>query len=244
MEIWKYIVLVLVVLIGGLGGILFGSKRKVFLPIALSFTGAYILGITAMSLLPSVYIGASAKIGIWMLVGFLLQLAFESLSKGVEHGHIHALHQEKQMVYVIQVLIGLSLHAFLEGLPISGIEEIGHQHQHHHEENLFWAIILHKAPAAFALSILLITNGLSRIKALLVLLLFALMTPMGAWVGSFWQADYEIMRVFLAILIGGFFHISTLILFENDKDSNQHHQFSILKMLIILFGFFLAYIVS
>ncbi len=241
MEIWKYIILVVVVLVGGVGGIFFGANRKTFLPYALSFTGAYILGITAMSLLPSVYMGASAKIGIWMLVGFLLQISFEYLSKGVEHGHIHSHHHEKQMVYVVQVLIGLSLHAFLEGLPISGFEEVGH---HHHEENLFWAIIVHKAPAAFALTVLLVTNGLNRVNAMMILLGFAMMTPFGAWLGSHWQADAHVMRIFLAILIGAFFHISTLILFENDKDSGHHHQFSITKMLIILFGFFLAYIVS
>lgn len=241
MEIWKYIVLISVVLAGGLGGVFFGDKRKTFLPIALSFTGAYILGITAMSLLPSVYMGASAKIGIWMLVGFLLQISFEYLSKGVEHGHIHSHHQEKKLVYVVQVLIGLSLHAFLEGLPISGFEEVGHQH---HEENLFWAIVVHKAPAAFALTVLLVTNGISRANAILILLLFAMMTPFGAWLGSQWQTNMDVMRIFLAILIGAFFHISTLILFENDKDSSHHHRFSIVKILIILFGFFLAYIVS
>ncbi len=241
MEVWKYLILVLVVLAGGLGGIFFGAKRKIFLPYALSFTGAYILGITAMNLLPSVYIGASAKIGIWMLVGFLLQVSFEYLSKGVEHGHIHAHHHEKQLVYVVQVLIGLSLHAFLEGLPISGFEEVGH---HHHDANLFWAIIVHKAPAAFALTVLLVTNGVSRLTSVLILLLFAMMTPFGAWLGSHWQTDAHIMRIFLAILIGAFFHISTLILFENDKDAGHHHQFSVVKMLIILFGFFLAYIVS
>lgn len=240
MEIWKYVILIGVVLLGGTGGIFFGASRKVFLPIALSFTGAYILGITVMSLLPAVYMGASAKIGIWMLVGFLLQISFEFLSKGVEHGHIHSHHHDKQLVYVYQVLIGLSLHAFLEGLPISGFEEMGH----HHEENLFWAIILHKAPAAFALSILLVTNGISRVRAVIVLMLFAMMSPFGAWLGSQWQADVHVMRIFLAILIGAFFHISTLILFENDKDAGHHHRFSMIKILTILFGFFLAYAVS
>ena len=239
MEIWKYTVLVLVVLLGGVGGILLGTKRKSFLSIALSFTAAYILGITSMSLLPSVYIGAPEKIGIWMLVGFLLQISFEFLSKGVEHGHIHSHNHNQQMVYVVQVLVGLSLHAFLEGLPISGFEEMGH----HHENNMFWAIILHKAPAAFALSVLLVTNGLSRAKAMLLLVIFAMMSPLGAWLGSYWHADVQVMRIFLAMLIGAFFHISTLILFENDKDAGVHHHFSWLKLGTILFGFFLAYIV-
>ncbi len=241
MEIWKYVILVAVVLLGGAGGVLFGGSRKVLLPIALSFTAAYILGITVMSLLPSVYIGASAKIGIWMLVGFLLQIAFEYLSKGVEHGHIHTHSHDHQLVYVFQVLLGLSLHAFLEGLPISGFSAVGH---HHHGDDLFWAIIVHKAPAAFALSVLLVTQGIGRAKAILLLLLFAMMSPLGAWLGSHWQTDVEVMRIFLAILIGAFFHISTLILFENDEDAGKHHHFSLLKMLTILVGFFLAYLVS
>ncbi len=240
MEDWKYVVLILVVILGGLGGIFAGSSRKSVLSMALNFTGAYILGITALSLLPSVYIGASNSIGIWMLVGFLLQIAFEFLSKGVEHGHIHSHSHQRQMVYVFQVLVGLSLHAFLEGLPISGFEGMGA----HDEHNLFWAIILHKAPASFALSILLVSNGMSRMKALGLLLIFSMMSPMGAWLGSQWHTDVRVMRIFLAILIGAFFHISTLILFENDQDSGTHHHFSWIKLGTILFGFFLAYAVA
>ncbi len=240
MEIWQYLTLIGVVFFGGLGGLFFGSSRKHFLPFALSFTGAYILGITAMSLLPTLYIDAAPKIGIWLLVGFLLQVSFEYLSKGVEHGHIHTHNHDHNMVYVYQVLIGLSLHAFLEGLPIAGV----HIHEQAHHDNLFWAIILHKAPAAFALSILLVTNGLSQIKVITILILFALMSPLGAWFGSLYQADPAVMRIFLAILIGAFFHISTLILFENDNDAGTHHQFSLLKMGTILLGFFLAYMVT
>lgn len=240
MEIWKYVVLVGVVLLGGTVGLFLGQYKKVALPIALSFTGAYILGIIAISLLPTVYIGGSPKIGIWMLGGFLIQIIFEYLSKGVEHGHLHNHQHKNQLFYVFQVLIGLSLHAFLEGLPISGFEEMGH----HHESNLFWAVILHKAPAAFALSVLLTSNGISHLKAMLILIGFALMSPLGSWVGSFWQADPHTMRIFLAILIGAFFHISTLILFESDQDSTKHHHFSMIKMMTILLGFLLAFLLG
>ena len=83
----------------------------------------------------------------WVLVGFFIQLLLEQLSGGVEHGHIHAPHNATGK-FAISVMLGLCVHAFLEGIPLTHFTEYaGSAHAHHgHEHNhLLYGIILHKA---------------------------------------------------------------------------------------------------
>ena len=55
----------------------------------LSFSGAYLLSVTVFELLPEVYAEAIDGIGIFIMLGLLLQILLEFVSKGVEHGHLH-----------------------------------------------------------------------------------------------------------------------------------------------------------
>mgnify|MGYP006190684695 CR=1 FL=1 len=55
----------------------------------LSFSGAYLLSVTVLELLPEVYTSGDEKVGIFIMLGLLLQIVLEFVSKGVEHGHMH-----------------------------------------------------------------------------------------------------------------------------------------------------------
>ena len=89
MEIWKVIVLFSSALIGGLTVFLSKQISANGLKLILSFSGAYLFAITVLHLIPEVYIGGSASMGLYILGGFVFQIVLEQFSEGIEHGHIH-----------------------------------------------------------------------------------------------------------------------------------------------------------
>ncbi len=238
MSIGQYFLLFFSVILGGTLAFYIRQQSKDHLQLILSFSGAYILGISVLHLMPTVFVDGDEKMGLWVLLGFFIQLILEQLSGGVEHGHIHA-HQQARPSFALQIMLGLCIHAFLEGMPLGNYEEL-HQHHHHgHDTNhLLLGIILHKAPAAFALVLLLLFSQFKNRTVFFCLFLFALMSPFGAA-----TADYlhhlgllrpELLKGIVAIVIGSFLHIATTILFE--VDSSDHHKISWKKMLAIIVG--------
>lgn len=237
MEIWEYLLLFLSVIVGGGIGLFFQNDRKQYLRLLLSFSGAYILGITVLHILPGVYGAMNSTTTLWILGGFFLQLLLEQLSQGVEHGHIHA-HKNADRLFAFQILLGLSLHAFLEGVPLSNYDVLEHNHSHgsHDGElnHLLFGIILHKAPAAFALSVLLLKSGLKPAFTIGCILVFSTMSPLGAFLSDQLSPGATLLQNALALVAGSFLHISTTILFESD--SSHHHHISWIKMGVIVLG--------
>ena len=238
MAAWEYTLLFTSVLLGGLTAYFIRRHYPARLALLLSFSGAYILGIAALHLLPAAFSQSGRHPGLWLLLGFFIQLLLEQFSRGVEHGHVHA-HRHASTGFGVQILIGLCLHSFIEGMPLSG-----YSYMHDHGQSagtvnhLLFGIILHKVPAAFALVILLIQSGFRRSFILSSLLLFAAMSPLGAWLAEQWIQDEEALTNIMAVVIGSFLHISTTILFE--ADSTHQHTISWRKLLSIILGFGIA----
>ena len=165
--------------------------------------------------------------------GFLLFL--EYFSGGIEHGHIHV-HGHRKIPYAL--LISLSVHSFIEGIPLAGF---GHEssHDHHHHESLLLGILLHQLPVAIALMTLLRQSNLSLKKSWFLLAVFGLMTPMGMFLGWIMESngDFAYMDVLLAIVVGMFLHISTTIIFE----TSENHKFNLAKLTAILLGVGLSF---
>ncbi len=229
MELWEYFLLLGAALLGG-GMAFFIQRQQVRLVQCLiSFSGAYLLGLAISHLIPDLF--ASSRIqnpGLWILTGFSFQLLLESLSKGIEHGHIHHLHHTK----VLPIMLGLILHAFMEGLPLSGYEHL----EHHPGLNaLLFGIVMHKAPAAFALTSLLLFAELPKARVLLLLGLFSLSTPFAAFLSGFTGISLHILYILLAMVTGSFLHLSTSILFESS--TGRSHSVSWEKFLAIVLGF-------
>lgn len=191
----------------------------------LSFSGAYLLAITVTHLLPEVFSGSNNNIGVFIVLGLLLQLIMDYFSKGAEHGHIHS-HGGKLPTVLF---VSLCLHAFMEGIPIS---------DHEHEE-LLWAIVVHKIPITIVLGSFLVHAKIGLFKCLSILLLFSLMSPLGSLVGTnvSFLLDYE--TEITAVIIGIFLHISTIIIFE----SSENHKFNIAKFVAIVVGFGVAILI-
>lgn len=191
----------------------------------LSFSGAFFLGITVMEILPSVYHhSSSAKwAGIFVLIGVLIQIGLESVSKGIEHGHIH-LH--KNTSFPSGIFLGLFLHALIEGVPVAG------EYEHH----FLWAIFVHNIPVSLILFSAVSSIVDSPIKQYGIMLLFALASPIGFLFGKYTPISNYTVEI-SAIVSGIFLHISTVILFE----TSEGHHFNVKKFLVLIVGFVLAY---
>jgi zinc transporter ZupT len=235
MSIWEYILLFSSVLIGGAAIYVFQMRSGKQLKLVLSFSGAYILGITVLHLMPGVFSSDFHHLEYFVLLGFVIQLMVDQLSQGVEHGHIHA-HQGSKWALGIQVMLGLCLHAFLEGLPLAEYESFhaSHHADEHNHNHLFWGIIIHKVPAAFALGLLLREAGFEMKKVFGFLIIFAAMSPLGAFTTTLLGQNLELLSQMVAIVVGSFLHIATTIIFEADE--NKQHRISWPKIGAIAIG--------
>jgi zinc transporter ZupT len=231
MNFLQYSILFFSLLIGGGSAFFFKKNSGQYLQLILSFSGAYIIGITALHLIPETFHHGEAMLGAWLLLGFFGQLVLEQLSKGIEHGHIHVPHQPN-MGFVIQVMLGLSIHSFVEGMPLN--TPIAADIHHHDHSHLLWGIILHEMPASFALVSLLLSSGFKKSLVLVCMFLYASMSSLGALTAQWLSPSPEMSQVLMAVVIGTFLHISTTILFE--VDNSQHHKISYKKLLVIALG--------
>jgi len=239
MSYFEYFILMLTVIAGGSLSFFFKKLPANSLRLFLSFSGAYLLGITFLHLLPGVFEGQLIEPGYWVLLGFFIQLFLEQLSGGVEHGHIHA-HNKASWAFAFSVMVGLCLHAFMEGMPLAEYAEyhLEHHGHSHNSDHLLFGVILHKAPAAFALGLLLQWSGFKTWIVMSCLVFFSLMSPAGAFLADNLQLGPKGEQILISLVIGSFLHISTTILFEADG-SHKHH-ISLLKMGTILAGVLLS----
>ncbi|MFI5163143.1 MAG: ZIP family metal transporter [Sphingobacteriales bacterium] len=226
MQFWKVAVLFLGAFTGGVSVFLFKGDNHKTLKLVLSFSGAYLFGITVLHLIPDAYHGNDNYVGVFILIGFLFQIVLEQFSDGVEHGHMH-IPGAGHIAFPLGILISLCIHAFLEGMPLAE----GNQNQ------LVYGIALHHVPAAFALATVLLANKQSKGKTIFFVVLFAIMAPAGYFfsdelsAGGIGNLQKYYSRI-MGIVIGIFLHISTTILFEQGSD----HKFNLRKMIAVLLG--------
>ncbi len=236
-DIINIILLVLSVVVGGgIVSLMDTLKQKKLIKIMLSFSGGFLLAMAFVHFLPELYESSdSVRIGMFVLVGFLVQLFLEYFSGGIEHGHIHVHNNHK---FPWALFISLSVHSFIEGIPLAGGEIHHHTQSHLSGESLLLGILFHQTPVAIALMTLLKASGISSIKSWIYLLTFGIMTPLGLVFGSLFnvQTDNQYMSYLLAAVVGMFLHISTTIIFE----SSENHKFNFVKLLSIIIGVVLA----
>lgn len=219
-----YVVLILAVVIGYLIALRLKTKEMKQMSIYLAFSGAFLLSMTILELLPEVFEMPTERIGIFIMGGILLQICLEFFSKGAEHGHVHLDSNKRNFPWLL--FLSLSVHALLEGFPISD------------NNNILIGIIVHKIPVALILSFFFLKANYSKAVTITFMALFALMTPIGNWLSSF-----DFLQSFhteiTAVVIGIFLHVSTTILYESSKD----HKFNLAKLVTIVLGIVLAYFI-
>lgn len=226
------------------------------------FGGAFLFASCFINLVPHIFIGQDPyrfvtpnihfKIAAAVMVGFLIQLLLEQITKGVEHGHNHCpccedeeielhdhthqhhhhghCHHDSHTHPVTGLIIGLSLHAFLEGMPMVDLDGDIHQ-------GLLYGIVLHNIPIALVLVGLFVSNKFSFVKSLALLSIFAIMTPLGSLCNIFLVPQNEMIQsLIMAVVVGILLHVSVSILFDHD-----HNTFSFAKLFTIILAFVAAY---
>ncbi|HMI05994.1 MAG TPA: ZIP family metal transporter [Flavobacterium sp.] len=205
-------------------------EKKQHLKLLLAFSGAFLLSITVMHLLPEVYEADHLKhgadhsnsIGIFIMVGILFQIILEFFSKGAEHGHVHGHEEISTMPWLL--FISLCIHAFLEGFPVS------------HHKDLAVGIAIHHLPIAIILTSFFVNAKLSKSIIFLFMVAFAVMTPLGTIVSDYLPVLNDYYTQITAVVIGILFHISSTIIFE----TSEGHKFNIAKVSMIILGIVLA----
>jgi zinc transporter ZupT len=232
-----YIFPFIAVLIGYLIANFIQPKNKKNLKLLLAFSGAFLLSLTVMHLLPEVYEAESLlheghnheghshgtnTIGIFIMIGIVFQIILEYFSKGAEHGHVHG--HDKMNTIPWLLFFSLCLHALLEGMPIS---------QHN---ELAYGIAIHHFPIAIILTLFFINAELNKKAILFFMLIFAFMTPLGTYISSNLSFLTEYYTQISGVVIGILFHISSTIIFE----SSEGHKFNLTKLIAIILGIVLA----
>lgn len=232
----NFLLLFSTAMIAGLLVFIFPAFRDKYFKLLLVFAGSYLFSITILHIIPELF-GAgfsNARMGLYILLGFLVQQILEFWSSGIEHGHIHK-HQSETFKGVWTLMLGLFIHAFLEGTLLSHgsamVEDAVVSAHSHSNKTVLLGIIMHKGPAAFALAAVL-SASLSKRWTIGLLTVFALASPLGMFSSAFFInqgiLSKEGMALLYGLVTGGFLHISTTIFFE----SSPHHKFQLNKLLV------------
>ena len=226
--------------IGGVLALTLSGFKPANLKLFLSFSGAFLFGITILKIIPEVFINTTvdANLGIYILAGFFFQIILEQFTKGKEHGHLHIHAGHKAYHSFPWVLfLSLSLHSFIEGMPLSEASFL----DENSKQSLLFGIALHEAPAAFALMSVLKTEIKNKTIIWLTLISYSLMPIAGIFcsnmfIGTSIVEENLIFQKLMAVVVGTFLHISTTILFEN----SENHRYSLLRIISIMVGTSLA----
>jgi len=237
MTISIFLFLFLSAVVSGLTAFLFDRKNKTLLKLLLAFSGAYLFAICVLHLIPEIYTSAKDAIGVYILIGFFLQILLEYLSEGIEHGHVH-IHTNRAHNFPVAIMLSLCVHSFLEGMPLAKLDSGSYN-------SLLVGIILHNIPVALALTTMMIESNVKRKQVVSMLVVFAAMAPLGAFcsylISDSLLGDISIyFDKIIAVVIGIFLHISTTILFE----SSENHRFNLLKFATIVVGAIAAWLFS
>lgn len=181
------------------------------------FGGAFLLGVCVLSLLPesvNIIFPEDGELEVdqrpffAILAGFLIQQVLESLSAHAEHGHVE---DHKANAPVLGLMLGLCLHAFLEGMPLVGTDGAVNR-------GLLFGILIHNIPVALILVALLTAHGKTLWKVLALLLLFGAMSPLGSLFNLYIvQPDGDQQRIIIGMVIGVLLHVSSSILFDHKQ---------------------------
>jgi zinc transporter ZupT len=131
------------------------------------------------------------------------------------------------------VLIALVVHSLMEGALLTHDSPL---HEQNNSYTLLFGIILHKAPAAFAL--MAVFRGKSKFskQQWMVLIIFSLASPIGAMANNYLTFSQEQLSILFAFVSGAFLHISTTIFVE----SSPGHRFRFNKIAISILAALLA----
>ena len=106
------IILFLSVVIIGLIADFARNKLKNYNKYIIPFSVAFVLSLICLHIIPELFQQPNRYIGLFVLIGFVIQILLELLSKGIEHGHVH-FHGKLTEIKVIPIFIDPSTNSHL-----------------------------------------------------------------------------------------------------------------------------------
>lgn len=170
-------------------------------------------------------------LGGFILMGFVLQLLLELLSKGAEHGHLHKDgHSAHRSYYVaaLMVLSGVSIHAFLEGFALVTDGRMNY--------SLVLGVVLHNIPISMIVMSGFLKAGCSKAVSLAHLFVFAIMGVAGSLLSGQIAALQEHSAQIMCLVVGILLHVSLSTLF----DSTESHSYNFVRFAIVITAFAIA----
>ena len=151
--LFQSLLLFLAASLGGIAVLVIRRPSSAFLKCLLIFAGGYLFAITFLHIFPELFVlHSNARLaGLYVLVGFFLQLVLERFSKGVEHGHLYDTDQREHqhVMSPLTLMAALFVHAFSDGIILNDPSVC--LNHHHGTNTLLIGILLHKVPESFAL---------------------------------------------------------------------------------------------
>lgn len=175
------------VLLGAAGAISFGALLGAALPllvkisarrhlVILGFAAGVMFGAALLHMLPEAVSGAGLAAFPFTLMGFFAVLLLERFipDHHADDGHHHPPGEHPEPLG-LPTFIALSLHTLTDGLALGvALEGDGVN------LGVLAALVLHQIPASISLCSILLGEGYTRTRTMLMTLAFALMVPVGA----------------------------------------------------------------
>lgn len=248
----SYLILFLTCLLSG-GFVFVLKKHEKILSYIGIFGGAFLLAVCFVHLLPEAFslqgeIHSCANhshhhehshsflsVGLFVLIGFILQLVLELLSNGAEHGHLHEEnnHSHKtSLLPALMILLGVSIHAFLEGFALVVNGAVNY--------SLLIGVVLHNIPIAMLVVNAFMLAGVSKIKSFGYLSVFAIMGVLGSMLSVYFEFLHDYMGYVIGFVVGILLHVSISTLF----DSKESHKYNFVRFVVVIIAFALAIVLS
>ncbi|CAD5232465.1 UNVERIFIED_CONTAM: Zinc transporter ZIP9, partial [Eudyptes robustus] len=185
-------------------------------------------------------------IGVLILLGFLFMLVVDQVSKTSCGGGRKKL----------STTIGLCVHALADGVLMGSASSTSNNEV---QMVVFIALIIHKGPAAFALTSLLLLEKLERFRIKRHLMIFSLSAPFGAFLTYFFLAAVKegaaysnnLSGMFMLFSAGTFLYVAAAHVLPELESAENHHSsgghqllntgpvgISIREVIVILIGAF------
>lgn len=197
----------------------------------LAFSGSFLLSITFLHLIPETVEDQGYKAGLYLLLGFFLQLLIQRFTHGVEHGHSHV-HGHHHHMPLISIMVGLGVHALMEGFPLGFNYRMPTT-----DRALYLAIAIHKLPEIIIVATILRSAKGGGAGAIGLLAAFCALTPVASFVAGYLGTRYfavsSILGIIIPVVAGAFVHIATTIFFES---GTRQHSLTPQKIIAILAG--------
>ena len=174
--------------------------------ILLIVSAGFLISICVVEVFPQVYKVEDENIGLWIV-----------------YGHFH---YERCNILPVGLILGMFIHAFIEGIPLA--------REYDEHSSYLLGILVHNLPISFVLGAFLLREKKNKIVALITILFFAAASPLGMLLGEHMNPKWN--SYFLALSGGIFLHISSVIIFE----SNKNHKMDWEKILIVILGVFIG----